>query len=137
MGQPAEPVVKVLKHKLGNSFPAGRMLIATPKVLEAEIRTIRKGKTRTIAQIRENLATQYHADYACPITTGIFLRIVAENAELQLAKGAKRVAPYWRVVQRDNSLNPKLPGGIKAQAKRLRAEGVKLVKKGVGVRVIV
>lgn len=137
MGHPVKPEVQLLKRKLGRSFPAGRMLIATPKVLEKEIRKIRKGKTKTIAEIRNSLARQYNADYACPLTTGIFLRIVAEHVELQLADGAKRVAPYWRVVQKDYSLNPKLPGGTKSQANRLRAEGVELVKKGSGFRVVV
>ncbi len=31
--------------------------------------------------------------------------------------------PYWRVVGRDGSLNPKFPGGIEAQATRLERKG--------------
>ena len=135
MNNPKEPEVKVLKRQMGNNFPAGRMLIATPKTVASEIRLIRKGKVKTIAQIRGQLAKKYKADYTCPITTGIFLRIVAEHAEQQRSRGVKRIAPYWRVVQRDYSLNPKLPGGIRAQAKRLRADGVKLEQRGSNFKV--
>jgi alkylated DNA nucleotide flippase Atl1 len=33
------------------------------------------------------------------------------------------VTPYWRVVRSDGSLNEKFPGGMEAQAARLREEG--------------
>ena len=57
------------------------------------------------------------------MTTGIFLRIVAEVAAEDLAAGKTRVAPFWRVLRERGALNPKLPGGVEAQSHRLRAEG--------------
>ena len=36
------------------------------------------------------------------------------------------MAPYWRVTKSDGSLNPKFPGGVEAQARRLEAEGHKI-----------
>jgi len=42
------------------------------------------------------------------------------------AKWEKRITPYWRVIKTDGSLNPKFPGGAKAQAAHLRAEGHKI-----------
>ncbi len=57
------------------------------------------------------------------MTLGMFLRIISEAAEEDRQKGAKRITPYWRVVKDDGSLNPKLAGGVEAQAARLQEEG--------------
>jgi len=65
------------------------------------------------------LAQTHQADVACPITTGIFVRIAGEAAEEDLRAGKKRVTPYCRVVRDDGTLNRKL----KRQAARLREEG--------------
>jgi alkylated DNA nucleotide flippase Atl1 len=60
----------------------------------------------------------------CPLTTGIFLRIIAEAAEEFARAGGETVAPYWRVVRDDGAMIEKFPGGAKAQARRLAAEGI-------------
>lgn len=77
----------------------------------------------TVSAIRSRLARDNRVDTACPLTTGIFVRIAAEAAEEDLRSGRKQVAPYWRVIRDDGSLNEKFPGGTKAQSQRLRAEG--------------
>jgi hypothetical protein len=99
------------------------MLIPKPLDVDALMRKIEKGKLATVEQIRERLAKDFGADFSCPMTTGIFLRIAAETAEEDLSKGEKQITPYWRVVKADGSLNPKFPGGVEAQAARLREEG--------------
>ena len=38
--------------------------------------------------------------------------------------------PYWRTIKNNGSLNPKYPGGIEAQRKKLVEEGFNLVEKG-------
>lgn len=101
----------------------GKMLIPKPLDVDALMRKIGKGKLATVAQIRDRLAKDFDADFTCPMTTGIFMRIAAEAAEEDLAQGKKRITPYWRVVKTDGSLNAKFPGGTKAQAARLREEG--------------
>ncbi|MDI6903862.1 MAG: hypothetical protein QMC77_09050, partial [Methanocellales archaeon] len=58
----------------------------------------------------------------CPLTAGIFVRIAAE-AEEDLREGKKQITPYWQVLKVGGQLNEKFPGGVKAQARRLRAEG--------------
>src|SRR5690349_19426304 len=60
---------------------AGKMLIPCPLDVDALIRTVRRGRLVTQSQIRESLARAHKADVACPITTGIFVRIAAEAAE--------------------------------------------------------
>jgi alkylated DNA nucleotide flippase Atl1 len=37
--------------------------------------------------------------------------------------GREDITPYWRVVRDDGSLNEKFPGGVEAQATRLKEEG--------------
>jgi hypothetical protein len=101
----------------------GRMLIPKPLDVDALVRRIHKGNLATVDQIRERLARDFGADLTCPLTTGIFLRIAAEAAEEELQRGERSITPYWRVIKGDGSLNEKLPGGVEAQAQRLRNEG--------------
>ena len=101
----------------------GRMLIPRPLDVDALMRKIERGKLATVEQIRGRLAKDYNADLTCPMTTGIFLRIAAEAAEEDLGRGEKQIAPYWRVIKGDGGLNEKFPGGVEAQAARLRDEG--------------
>lgn len=108
-------------------FGGRRVLVPTPLLVDGLIRKVRKGKLITVRQIRQQLARDFKADSTCPLTTGIFIRISAETAEEDLQSGKKRITPYWRVVKDDGSLNPKLPGGVNAQAAHLREEGHKIV----------
>jgi len=99
------------------------MLVAKPLDVDALIRKVQKGKLVTVAQVMEKLAKDAHATCACPMTTGIFLRIVAEVAEEDLRNGEAEVTPYWRVLKSDGILNIKFPGGTQEQAARLKEEG--------------
>lgn len=60
-------------------IPAGStMFIATPQLIEQYIRQIDRGRRVDTRTLRKDLALEHRADYTCPVTTGIFLRIVAE-----------------------------------------------------------
>ena len=109
--------------KMQSRFLVGKMLIPRPLDIDALIHKIPSGKLATVIQIRDKLAIDANANCCCPLTTGIFLRIVAEVAEEDLQNGKKDVTPYWRVVRADGSLNGKFPGGVQAQAVRLEKEG--------------
>ena len=111
-------------------FGRGMMLIPTPSLVNGLLRKVPKGKLVTVGTIREKLARDHEADVTCPLTTGIFVRIVAEAAEEDRGRNKKRITPYWRVVRDDGSLNPKFPGGIDQQTRYLRAEGFSVVKSG-------
>lgn len=108
-------------------FATGRMVIPRPVDVDTLMQRIEEGKLATITQIRERLAKDYHADFTCPLTTGIFIRIAAEAAEEDLREGRRPITPYWRVLRNDGTLNPKFPGGVESQAARLRAEGHTIV----------
>ena len=104
-------------------FGRGSMVIPRPLDVDAAMRKPRKGRLITQSQVRELVAEVNAANCACPMTTGIFMKIVAEAAEEDARSGKKRITPYWRTVRDDGTLNDKFPGGTRAQAKRLRQEG--------------
>ncbi len=109
--------------KMQKRFGRGTMLIPRALDVDALMRKVRKGKLVTPSQIRDRLAKDSRDDCACPMTTGIFLRIAAEAAEEDRRNGKKRITPYWRVIKDDGKLNEKFPGGPKAQAAKLHGEG--------------
>lgn len=122
---PPEGLPKVVNGpaKWVKRFGGRRVLVPTPLLVDELVRKVRKGKLVTVKQIRERLAKAFKAESTCPLTTGIFIRIVAETAEEDLQLGKKRITPYWRVIKKDGSLNAKFPGGVKAQAAHLKKEG--------------
>lgn len=132
--KPQEVKVVTIPPKMSR-FGSGTMLIPTPKLVDEIIRKVPKGKLVTVSELRRKLAAQHQTDVTCPLTTGIFVRIAAEVAEEDRAAGRKRIAPYWRVIKDDGSMNPKFPGGIAQQSRYLRAEGFKVAIKGKTPRV--
>jgi hypothetical protein len=129
MERPQEPKLVQVPPKMSR-FGKGMMLIPTPRLVEAIVRQVARGRLVTVGEIRRKLAADFSADLACPLTTGIFIRIVAEASEEDRANGRKRVAPYWRVIKDDGSLNPKFPGGVEQQARYLRSEGYAIDRRG-------
>ncbi|HRH99924.1 MAG TPA: hypothetical protein PK006_02630 [Saprospiraceae bacterium] len=100
-----------------------KMTIPTPRQIESIINSISKGKIMLVSQLKEQLCELNNADYACPLTTGIFLRIVSEYAMELQSQGAKKIPPYWRIVKDDLSPNEKLSGGADFQMNQLKSEG--------------
>ena len=125
-----EAVVKEAPPNWAAKYGGDQMLIATPMIIDGLIRQIPGGRLATVKIIREVLAHQYQADFTCPLTTGIFIRIAAEAAEEDRAKGKSTITPYWRVIKDDGTLNPKFPGGMEQQAKLLSDEGFTIIRKG-------
>ncbi len=115
--------VVAVPPRMQKRFGTGAMLIPRPLDVDAIMREVKKGKLITQSQIRDWLARQSQADCTCPLTTGIFMRIVAETAEEDLRAGKRRITPYWRTIKDDGKLMEKFPGGPRAQAARLRREG--------------
>jgi hypothetical protein len=117
-----------IPSRMQKRFGTGIMLIPAPIDVDWVIRKVPRGRLVTQSQIRAKLARDCHAKVACPMTTGIFVRIAAEAAEEDKRNGKRRVTPYWRVVRDDGSLNDKFPGGTKLQAAYLQKEGHRLGK---------
>lgn len=108
-------------------IPAGaKMLIATPMIVDQYIRQIPKGHFTDIKQMRKDLAAEYKAQYTCPVTTGIFLRIVAENAyeEYKKGKALNKITPFWRAMSIKSPSAKKLTFGIKFLKDQQKKEGI-------------
>jgi hypothetical protein len=115
--------IKKLDKKFADIPEGGLMLIATPQIIEDYIKHIPKGKTVNLKTMRQDLANTYHAEYTCPLTTGIFLRIVAEAnyEQYQQGKPVAEIAPFWRVIDEKMPLAKKLSfdaAFIRAQRKQ-------------------
>lgn len=115
------PRVETLLEPKGPGFPAGRMLIASPQAIADVVSAIPAGRVITFPMLRAALARQFGADYTCPVTTGIFLRVAADAA---LEEGRADALPVWRVVREDGACLDKVVGGPEQQAARLRNEGL-------------
>jgi hypothetical protein len=127
------PKVVDVPDKWVKTMGGRRVLVPTPRMVDELVRTVPRRKLITIGQIRRRLAQPFQADSTCPLTTGIFLRIISEAAEEDRQAGKNPITPYWRVVKDDGSLNPKFPGGVEAHAQKLREEGHEIVS-GPGKR---
>ncbi|XVJ51433.1 MAG: hypothetical protein HEQ32_04895 [Vampirovibrio sp.] len=108
-------------------IPAGsKLLISSPLEIDAFVRDIPKGKQVEPAEMRQILAKRHKADATCPVSTGIFLRIVTEAAleEYNQGKPLSSVAPFWRTVSPSSALAKKLSiGGDELQSiKKLAGE---------------
>jgi hypothetical protein len=120
------PKVGKVTGKMTTRWGTGTMVVPAPIEVDGLMRRVPKGRVTTINQIRETLAKKHKVSFACPITTGIFAWIASHAAEEAAAQGRKRITPYWRTLKSAGELNVKYPGGVAAQAARLRAEGLEI-----------
>src|SRR5713226_6817535 len=65
------------------------MLVPSPAIVDAFIRSIPAGKSMNVKTLRRKLAQKYKAQVTCPITMGYHLRTVAEAAWEAHRKGVK------------------------------------------------
>ena len=89
-------------------------MIPAPREVDALMKQVPTGGVVTINELRAALAKKHKADFACPITTGIFSWIAAHAAAEAEAEGKKRITPFWRTLKTGGEVNPKYPGGVKA-----------------------
>lgn len=109
----AVPEVKRISSDFADIKAGETMLIATPLIVKDYIQQLTKGHETTLAQMRKDLAAIYHADKTCPVTSGIFLRIVAEAAweEYQAGKPLRNITPFWRILTEKSPTAKKLSFG--------------------------
>lgn len=106
-----QPEVKVLDKPFAG-IPAGsRMLVVTPPIVDDLIRRIPPGHVMDLREVCRALAGEHGAEAACPVTTGLSLRVVAERAYQRSLRGEDHVTPFWRAVDPDSPLAGKLMSG--------------------------
>lgn len=86
------------------------MFVGTPLIVDAYIRKIPPGKTRTVPAMRNELARRNRCDATCPVSTAIFVRMVAEAAleEISEGKSLAEVAPFWRILEGSDKIAGRL-----------------------------
>lgn len=107
-------------------YGGNRMYFAPPIDYDKVMKQVPFGKVITFGKIREYFAKVSGADFAEPITAGIFVSIAAW-ASFQRQEDE---TPYWRTLKADGELNEKYPGGAEAQKEKLEAEGHTIIQKG-------
>ncbi len=117
------PRVVEITDKMSKRWGRGTLVIPAPREVDEIMGKVPRGKLITINQIREFVARKHGASIGCPLTTGIFAMIAARAAEEAATEGKINTTPYWRTLKSKGELNEKYPGGVAAQADRLKAEG--------------
>jgi len=118
--------VKETDKKFADIPAHSKMLIATPKIVDSYVRKIPSGSQSSVQTMRNDLAIEYGAEYTCPVTSGIFLRIVAEAAyeEYQSGKPLKSITPFWRMADEKSPLAKKVSFGPEFIRKMRKKEGL-------------
>jgi hypothetical protein len=106
-----------------------RLLLPTPLLVGAEIAAVPAGETLGTGELRARLARRFGADRACPLMTGMFVKILAGAVADDLAQRRKPRWPVWRLVGDDGRLSDAWPLDALWRATRLREEGVRLGRK--------
>lgn len=107
------PVIKPLDRRYAGHDVGDLMYIATPADLDQRIRRLPSGTLLTTAEFRAQVAISVGADFVCPMSTGMFLRIVTEAALEDLATGTSVdvITPFWRVIEPSSALANKISCG--------------------------
>jgi hypothetical protein len=102
------------------------MLVPTPRIVDAFIRTIPAGKGMDVKTLRQKLARKYKAEVTCPITMGYHLRTVAEAAWEAHQGGAKlgEITPFWRVLDEATPTTSRLACGADFVMRQRRKEKI-------------
>ena len=118
-----EQKVHTLSPEWEKRYGKGESLVPRGLDIERLIRKTRSGELLTNDIIRETLAKEQCVLMTEPMTTSIYLRIIAEAAEEERPTRKTDVTPYWRGLKPDGSINAKFPGGAEAMVALLEAEG--------------
>lgn len=105
-----EPHTIVLHTDFAGIKTGTMMYIGSPGSIANYIARIPTGETRSIEAMRNELARKNGAQATCPVTTAIYLKVVAEVALADLADGktSQEVVPFWRVIAPDSKIAKKL-----------------------------
>ena len=106
--------IKILSKDIVGMSKGSKMLIANTKIFDEFINKIPSGNFVDIKELRNILAKQFDCDVTCPLTTGIFIRIVSEAVyeEYKTGKSLEDITPFWRSVDPNSNLAKKLDCGV-------------------------
>jgi hypothetical protein len=105
-----KPQIKRLEIDFAGMKAGSLMYISTPLEVDQYVRGIPYGYLVSPKVMRDDLAKRNGADHTCPVSTGIFLRIVSEAAfeGYEEINSITEITPFWRIVAPDSDLAKKL-----------------------------
>ena len=88
-----------LEKKFAGIPQGSHLLISCPQEIDEYIRNLDEGALITTQEMRDALAHKHKADATCPVSAGIFLRIICEAAleERASGKALDNITPFWRI----------------------------------------
>ena len=106
--------IKIIDKKFADIPEGSKMFIGTAKIVNEYVKCIPYGEVSDIKTMRNDLAIEHQADKTCPVTAGIFLRIVSEAAfeEFLTGKNLQEITPFWRIISPEMKIASKLTCGI-------------------------
>ena len=100
--------IKTIQKNFCGHVAGSKMLIPTPLMIQEYINQIESGKISEIETMRNDLAIENGADFTCPMTTGIFLKIVAEYNYEKLNQKRFDICPFWRIIDPNSKFSERL-----------------------------
>jgi len=125
MAEWAKPAVHVLDEAKAARLGAKTMLMPSPLQVQEAVLQIPAGQTKTIKQLRLELAASVGAGMTCPVAAKHCWRVMAHAAEEARGEGATDIAPWWRLTL-DGKPNSRMPGGADRHRELAIAEGILL-----------
>ncbi len=117
----------ILEGAKAAKLRAQTMYIPSPLDIAQAIQAIPHGQTRSLRDIRHDIAVAHNADITCPSRSTVYWKwLAAATGELDGAPSPYAV-PWWRVLK-EGKLSPHMPGGIANHAAQLQAEGVTIAR---------
>ena len=101
----------VLEKDFAGVKSGSRLHISSPQEIANELRKIPTGQTVSLQQFRKSIARTQTCDATCPVSTSLFLRIVAEYSweeHIERKVALTDVPPFWRVIEPGTPLSKKL-----------------------------
>jgi hypothetical protein len=123
---PKPSEVKIAAKDFADMKAGQKMLLTTPKDVDAFVRKIPAGQSINMKQLRAALAEEAGAEVACPVVTGIHLRTIAELVTMKLDASvpSEDLTPVWRVIEPKAALIKKLEYGAAKLMTLRQAEGL-------------
>ena len=122
-----EHQIKTIYKTIADMPSGSLMLIPSTKIVDKFVRNIPKGTFVNFKSLRIKLANKFKCDVTCPLTSGIFLRIVSEAAyeEYISGLGLELITPFWRTIDSNSNLAKKLECGVDFVIEQQRKEVIK------------
>lgn len=110
MAAKAHPKRVVLEKDFAGVRAGQVLFVGTPQIIAEYIAKIPYGQTRTIPQMRGELARRRKCDATCPVSTSIFIRTAAQAAieDLEAGVPTSDVLPFWRLLTANDKIAKRL-----------------------------